>query len=262
MKYLPGIIFLLNIFTVSAQTKTQWALWSDGESCGQPDTILYKKDYRDKYSNYNYALIWLTTKNLYIVGFIGDKYERLRMKFISVKKDSSNSDVYYITGKSMVKNNVCNFTGKVTITNIKCYKYIEQKDSVIKEGILFGDYCFYEDSTKSGSGVFRGSFASCWYINKKHKLKYDDLTGVCDMFCNNQFAGVWVSYKSHAVKTANWGDWRIPFSGNLDVGTGEFFPDPKYKMNGWESFKEFGWDFDTDTEMKHAEENAEKWWKN
>ena len=33
-----------------------------------------------------------------------------------------------------------------------------------------------------------------------------------------------------------WGHYRIPNSGDLDIGVGEFSPNPKYLSNGWGNF--------------------------
>jgi hypothetical protein len=51
----------------------------------------------------------------------------------------------------------------------------------------------------------------------------------------------------------NWGDYRIPDCGHFDVGAGEFYPDEKYQMNGWQAFK-------LDEEHK-LELEMQEWWK-
>lgn len=254
--------FLLIFFTcfMTAQTKIQWALWHNGNSCGREDTLLYKRDLIDKYNVYNYSKIWTCIDNIVVYGFIGDNYERLRIKFISVKKDSANPLMYNVFGKSMVKNNICNFQGKITITNIRCYKYfqVEAGEKPNTQGVLFGEYCFYEDSTQNYSGKFKGSFASCWFADKRGKVSYDSLTTVCDGYSNNQFAGTWTNYKGDITKTCNWGDFRIPFSKDFDIGTGEFHPNEKYKNNGWQAYQD---NYGGDAELKKATRDAEKWWK-
>nr|MBP6410083.1 hypothetical protein [Pseudarcicella sp.] len=59
-----------------------------------------------------------------------------------------------------------------------------------------------------------------------------------DGFFNNQFIGSWTSYKTNTSKKCNWGDYRIPESGNLDVGAGEFSVDEKYLKNGWKNYSQ------------------------
>lgn len=49
--------------------------------------------------------------------------------------------------------------------------------------------------------------------------------------------GTWTEYNSNEMKCSNWGERRIPFSGDLDIGAGEFSPNPKYFDKGWENLK-------------------------
>lgn len=259
------IIFLFGMFITHAQTKTQWAIWKGMGVPDETDTSFYKKDFKEKYYACNLSRIWTETENLYVLGFIGGNYQRLQIKFISAVKDSINPDTYFVIGKSMVKNNICKFHGKLMITNIRCYKYFEKKDTenwgkttVKNRGVLFGTYYFQEDSAQMSSGVFKGLFVSCWYINGQGKLKYDNLAGVDDSYCNNQFAGTWQGYHSNTKETCNWGDYRIPFSGDLDVGAGDFAPNDKYLIYGWKSYNS---GFETDEELNKAVKDAEKWWK-
>lgn len=260
------IIFLFGMFIIHAQTKTQWAIWQEREGEGEADTSFYKKDFKDKYAvAYNFSSIWTHTPNLNVHGFIGSDYQRLRIKYTSVVKDSIYPNIYHVKGKTMVKNTICNFQGELVIVSIKCYKlypkaaFYNKNTPILKNGVVFGTYCFREDSTQSNSGTFKGDFASCWIINKKGHLIYDDITlSGSDFDCNNQFAGTWQGYHSNTKETCNWGDYRIPFSGDLDVGEGEFVPNTKYLKYGWESYKS---GFETDKELNKAVKDAEKWWK-
>ena len=265
MRHYLGFIFFLSTVILHAQTKTQWAIWKEREALGESDTSFYKKDFKDKYCRYNFSKIWTQTENYNVLGFIGNNYQRLRIKFISVVKDSAHPDTYFIIGKSMVKDTVRSFKGTITITNIKLYKDIQYEDankyskaSVTKNGVAFGSYYFREDSTQTRTGLFKGSFASCWFINNHGKLKYDDNYLGSDSYCNNQFAGIWQSYTSQLIETCNWGDYRIPFSGEFNWGAGEFTPNTKYLKYGWESHKS---NFENDYEVKKALKDAKKWWK-
>ncbi len=48
---------------------------------------------------------------------------------------------------------------------------------------------------------------------------------------------MWVKKNIHTI--FNWGNGRIPDAGDLDVGTGEFFPNEKYKKFRWNNFKKY-----------------------
>ena len=51
-------------------------------------------------------------------------------------------------------------------------------------------------------------------------------------YINNQFTGTWKPYNSNNERTANWGDYRIPQSGDLDIGASEFSPADKHLKFG------------------------------
>jgi hypothetical protein len=61
----------------------------------------------------------------------------------------------------------------------------------------------------------------------------------------------------------NWGDYRIPDSGDLDNGAAEFCVNPKYQKNGWENFVAAHESNSTESpEYKKARMIEEqKWWK-
>ncbi len=261
MRFYLVLIFFFSSFLTSAQTKTQWAIWKEREANGETDTSFYKNDFKDKYCQYNFSSIWTHTENFSVFGFIGNNYQRLQIKFISVIKDSEPPDTYFIIGKSMVKDTVRSFKGEIVISNIRCYRDFRYGDAqkytkaeIAKRGVVFGDYYFNEDSTQTKTGLFKGSFASCWIIDNHGILKYDDDNDQSDESCNNQFAGTWQSYKSQTKETCNWGDYRIPFSGEFDCGSGDFSPNIKYLKYGWESFED-------SPSLKRAQQETKIWWK-
>ena len=71
-----------------------------------------------------------------------------------------------------------------------------------------------------------------WYVDKYGILHYDDLETFSDSYANNQYAGTWKSYFSNLKMTCNWGEWRIPFSKDLDIGVAGFSANQKYKEKG------------------------------
>ncbi|HQU84347.1 MAG TPA: hypothetical protein PKY59_14515 [Pyrinomonadaceae bacterium] len=224
---------------------------------------LSKKESKSVYNKYDFSKFWTQTENSSVLGFIGNDYQRIRVKIISAVKDKSNSDIYKISGKSLVKNNLCSFSGTMKISKIRLYDQMrwgvddEYKNKGIKkQGILIGDYKFAENGC-SAAGIFEGRFASYWYLDKNGKIKYDDIETESDGYSNNQFAGIWKSNSGKTTKICNWGDYRIPLSGDLDIGAGEFSPDEKYLKSGWQNYHDayFG-----NNEKARAEENR-IWWK-
>lgn len=71
--------------------------------------------------NTSFPKLLTHTTNSVVYGFIGDNYQRLRIRFISVKQ-SEVANSYTVYGKSMVKGNVCEFRGSVNIANTRKYK--------------------------------------------------------------------------------------------------------------------------------------------
>ena len=69
---------------------------------------------------------------------------------------------------------------------------------------------------------------------------YNKVGSVAAGWINNAMVGDWTSYGKANSKPANWGDGRIPFSEDLDVGTSEFAPNSKYFDKGWKSYFDGG----------------------
>ena len=62
-------------------------------------------------------------------------------------------------------------------------------------------------------------------------------------------------------KICNWGDYRIPLCNDLDIGTGEFSPNPKYLKNGWSNYIKAYSNNSNQKVSKEAQQiENEKWW--
>lgn len=212
----------------------------------------------------DFSALWTHTENESVFGFIGDNYQRIRVRLISITKSKTLPNTYEVYGKSMVKNNIDAFTGTLHITNIRKMGHIstgvdnEYKNKGIKgEYMLIGDYSFYESKLQKHAGVFRGVFRSDFYVDKHSNIRYDDIEIVSDSYTNNQFVGTWTQYGSNIAKRCNWGDYRIPNSGDLDTGAGEFSPT---KGDGWENVKD-RWSQDKMKQRKAVAAEKMKWWK-
>jgi len=218
----------------------------------------------DSLLKYDFSSLWTNTDESSIYGFIGDNYQRIRIKIISVNKDNENPVVYNVIGKSMVKTNISQFTGVIKISQIKIYKTMhwgvdnEYKDKGIKnQGVIIAEYQFAEDSAQTHSGVFKGKLSTWWYIDKIGKIQYDNIQISSDPYSNNQFVGTWTSFQIKATKPCNWGDSRIPNSGDLDIGAGEFSPDDKYLPYGWQTYR----DAYINNDKQALQIEQKKWWK-
>ena len=194
------------------------------------------------------------------IGFIGNDYQRFYIHFISVIQNPKNQYEYFVYGKTKVKETVRPFQGTITIkkANIK-------KDNDFYPNYKFGyatcEVNFYEDKKLTSTGFFNGEMEIGYVIDPKNNFRYNALYFYADGFSNNQFQGTWTSYKTNIAKKCNFGDYRIPESGDLDIGAGEFSPAPKYFDKGWKYYmlSLYG-ETEVDVEIGRKQEKT-KWWK-
>ena len=247
------------LFALSAYSQT-----SSWLSSTLDDSELSKVEHKNRVTRYNLGPLWTQIDNASVFGFIGDNYQRLRMKIMSATKDLRQPDTYAVTGKSMVKNVIRPFRGTMKITNARVHKNPrlglddEYKNKGIKEsGVIVGEYHLSEDRKQTNTGSFDGVFATYWYVDRNGRIKYDDIEMFADGYRNNQFGGTWTSYRNDDSKIANWGDYRIPLSGDLDIGAGEFSPDAKYLQYGWQSHS----DAYVNNDKRARQEEERRWWR-
>jgi hypothetical protein len=220
---------------------------------------------KNKFTRYDYSKLFTATDNVLVFGFIGDNFQRIRIKILSIAKDSSQADTYNVYGKSMVKNNVDEFRGTIKITNIRKFKQTsygvddELKGKGIKgQYLIIGTYNFAEAATQEHAGIFKGCFTSGFYLDKNSMVHYDDIEKNADGYSNNQFVGQWISHNNKLVKKCNWGDYRIPNSKGFDIGAGEFSPADKYLSAGWQTVRDLHGNSAIAIKAKQVEHA--KWW--
>lgn len=248
MKIYFTIILTLGSLITIAQRDDDTLIWNNQTYNIWTDPELKRKDIKSDFTGYDFSSLWTETENSLTYGVIGNNNQRIKMKFTDVKRDSLISYSYIIIGKSMVKNNICDFKGKITVTSI-----LATKDK--KHGILLGEYLFKEDSSQIHSGIFKGNFATLFYI-ENDSVKYDNQNDAADSYRNNQFNGTWQRYHSGQHKVCKWGDYRIPFSDDLDMGAGVFSPTDKYLNAGWQNLRNA---FNNDENA--IQEELKKWWE-
>lgn len=202
--------------------------------------LLKPQNLLQKYVTYDFSLLLIPRTDF--LGYIGDNYRRLYIHLKSISRDPKYEDNYLVVGESIVGKNVNSFIGNIKVTSVREYAKLhygcddELKDAGIQsEGLLIGQYKFQEDQTQPHSGTFEGIVTMYWYKDKTGAIKYDDIdASFSDSYTNNQYVGTWTAYQTTTQKIANWGERRVPFSGDLDRGAAEFSPDPKYKNQGWD----------------------------
>lgn len=262
-----GLVFISLI--INGQGLSESSMKFVDETLSKADSINVELD---NYYKTDLSKFWLKNQDN-IVGYIGKDYQRIRIRLISIIKNENSNNEYFIYGKSKVKDIVCDFQGVFKITHIREFdgterktiynyalKYGSSQEANIyrySKGFILAEYLLFENPKQKGSGVFKGILGTYFYIDKE-ELFFDNLElRISDSYCNNQFIGVWQSYKTKVQKTCNWGLYRIPYSGDLDIGAGMFSPDiTKYPNKGWETYnKAF---FNSDKEARKKEEAI--WW--
>ena len=243
-------------------------------------------DFYKEMKNYDLSIVlmadsistdWGIFERSEILGFIGDNYQRFYIHFISIIQNSTNPYEYFAYGKTKVKENICEFQGIIKVISAEVYNemyemYEFYEDSELyeksynkKRGFTDCEVVLYENKQHSYSGFFKGKMRSYFYIDTvTGTFRYDDLESYSDSFENNQFTGNWTSYKTKNSKKCNWGNYRIPDSGDLDIGAAYFSVDKEYVKNGWENYMLLlSGDFEEDSvEYKKAlQKENEKWWK-
>ena len=222
-------------------------------SFGQSEAIEYVKlvkknfhheDIRNQLDDYDFSRLIIPNHDF--LGFIGSKYRRIKIFYNSVQKESSNSSIYNIKGVSVVGTNKCDFSGELIIESIHEAKRMElgvdlmYEDAGFKsQGILIANYTFKEDKTQNHVGTFAGKLIIWWLIDRHGILHINDVNNYSDNYKNNQHIGTWTEYGSSDSKVCNWGVRRIPNSGDLDIGAGEFSINPDYKDLGWEYYRAY-----------------------
>lgn len=250
--------FLLITAAANAQTDNERAAWATSlfEEGKKPNA-----EQKSRITRFDFTPLWTrVSDNDSVLGYIGNNYQRLRLVILSARKRTGDPDTYNVTGKSMVNNVVRSFSGTMKITHATASSDLDEEykgERINEAGVVVGEYHFAEDSKLTNTGTFDGTFATWWCVDRNGRLVYDEVMLGADVYSNNQFAGTWTSYRTKTSKPASWGDSRIPISGDLDIGAGEFSPDEKYVRNGWQNY--------VDAYFKQNKraliEERRQWWK-
>lgn len=231
------LLFISQILLSQKINRVEWDFPKNQE--------LKSKNLLDKYVSYNFSKIWTLTDSNTILGIIGNDHQRIKVKLISVEKNSKTPYLYSVVGKSFVKGTICNFDGFIKLVQIKEVKELHfgvddeyAKKGIKSQGILIANYEFKENSEQKHSGIFKGKLYSKWYLNSKNKIEYDKIQIFSNGYLNNAFIGTWKSHTTNKEKICNWADYRVPISNSdFDVGAGEFSPSEKYFSKGWAKYK-------------------------
>jgi len=248
------IFFYTSLF--SQELSNESVKWYNANLNGyiyEPDwgISIDKKELKNYYQNYDFYYIWMIFQRMNF-GFIGENYNKFDIKFTSIFKSNTDKLLYNVKGKTRVCNMIFYFTGTIKIKNIRKLNYEENETSILNENYNFTSeeiteiyknkkfIILSEWYLKAENGVLgdiSGIMVSKIY-DRKGFIYYDDLEFESDNYSNNQFVGEWKNYKlkPNDKYRCNWGDNRIPYSGDLNTSCSDFCPDEKYLKYGWENY--------------------------
>ena len=189
----------------------------------------------DFLKTYSYSY-WRDKIDTPVSGVLGNDFRRIEVYFYpdAVKSDSVT---YLVKGRTKVKKNVCDFAGEVRIKKI--YHVFERDTDSPDYYKIIADYSLKEDSAQNGSGLFHGIFGAYGYVTEDVPgvIQVDDIDQDGDGYMNRSYVGTWRSYKNPAVvKRCMWGDNRLPFRFDFDIGAGEIRVNPQYASPEWDNF--------------------------
>lgn len=232
MKHKILFLLLYSSFNLCAQTLCRTDIMN-GEKVISTNHLM-------EFEKYDFSSLWLKTESRLIYGVIGKNNHRIQVKILTVTKNKKNPMLYSITGKTCVKDNICNFSGTIEILKIQKSNRTnfgtdnEFKGNSRGQGLLIAKYLFVEDKNQKYTGVFEGELKTKWYIRQGGQVAYDDINSHSDGYFNNAYVGTWKMYNSKLTKKCNWGDYGVPNVGcDFDIGTSEFRVSEKYWKNGW-----------------------------
>ncbi len=236
------LILLIIIISSSAAYGSQTTEWINQLEHPHWDiNQLRLENYKSQYINYDFTNLFMPGSKF--LGYIGPTYTRINIDYQAIYKITP--DTYHVTGVSMVDRNKRSFSGLIVIKQVRSFKIMhygcdnEFIDAGFKaQGLLVGEYTFKENPLRRHSGTLKGIMTLYWLIDKNNHIQYDDIDlSFSDNYKNNQYIGTWSEYGTGIKKTCNWGEYRIPFPGDLDYGASAFGVNPKYYNQGWDEFR-------------------------
>lgn len=183
-----------------------------------------------------------TNNTVPYIGFIGESKRKIDFFITLIKRDTINNNRYLIEGQTKVYSEITrNFKGELLLE--KQYKFskkldeeVSYSDIILKQGFSILTYELKEDNNLDNRGVFKGKLMVSWYQDTDNNINYDDTLDYIPSYANCYFFGSWINKdKNEKILTA-WSHYRIPCSGDLDIGAAEFSPNPKYYNQGWKLY--------------------------
>lgn len=190
-------------------------------------------------------------------GFIGFEMERIKVKVINVVKDKNSSNLYNISAKTNVDNNISPLSGTLKLTDV-----YEFKEPISKHGLVV---CrFSAELTESGAGEHVGKFKGYYYLVLSKVVDDVRFPKVIPLFIKNHtFCGAWDSNSGDISFPVLWGeDWLIEELSDFLYGITKA-PQVDYDEmeKKWQSYYEAYSDDNSEKKANALKIELEEWWK-
>ncbi|MDE7385988.1 MAG: hypothetical protein K2N28_02495 [Muribaculaceae bacterium] len=192
-------------------------------------------------------------------GVLGNDFSRIEI-YTYPDVVRTDSVTYAVRGRTKVKSVVRDFAGEIKIKKI----YFMPDADYLDYYVIIADYSLREDTAQKDSGEFKGIFGAYGYIDSAAPdlLQVDDRNSVADSYENRTYVGTWQSYDNpNEAKRCVWGDYRLPFCFDFDIGAGDIMVNPEYKSPEWDRYMQWG-DFEV-IETENGERRTvykNPWW--
>jgi len=188
-------------------------------------------------------------------GFYGPTRYRIELALVHVVPDAHQPTLYHVQGKSLYKKAIASFSGTITLTQVvkqptySAHEIAESADWSPLENLpnmytAIGQYEWRETTTQRGAGVYRGTVALDFTINKDGlAVQKSQTSKTLTQGGEVKYAGTWTSNTTKRVVPVTWvGDflgYRGPqgFS-DFNIGDRGISINPKYAHLGWNNFWE------------------------
>ena len=169
-------------------------------------------------------------------GILGDKYTRIEI-FIHPEVERIDSLTFTVNGKTKVGKNICDFIGEIFIEHI--YKVWERANDPDSPNyyVMVCNYLFTEDKEQFGTGFFKGTYGAYCYIDEANIKVCLDIDAGGGELNNRNYVGIWQNYKTKALKRCIWGEYRLPYTFDFDIGDEDMHVNPKYNSPEWEQWQ-------------------------
>ncbi len=198
--FLMGILFFnFNSFIYSQDTKF-------GDNFNK---FLIKSLNRAKYEDidakqfakkHNLSSFFTKYDPVNIFGFIGPDLQRIKVNVSKVEQSKGDSQLYLITGKTKVSNNIQSFKGEMKLQNVYSFK-----EPLTQHGLVI--CAFKTDLTETGNSEHTGTFKGYYYLVLSKVVEEIRYPKAIPKFLQNYtFAGYWTSKSGILNYPVLWGE--------------------------------------------------------